>query len=107
MNNIFKNYDWENWLSGLFAAVIGGGANAVVGAVGLNLSDPSHFNAKNNEFFKVVAVLFATSATVSCFMYLKQSPIPRLVSKTTTTLTVEKTLGNAKEPEATPEQGAK
>lgn len=103
MGNPFKDYDWENWLAGMWAAVVGGGAQAVVGAVGLNLTDPSHFNGTNKDFYKVVGVLFGTAATVNFFMFLKQSPLPgRLVSKTTTTLTVEKTVGT-KEPLGTGE----
>jgi Fe2+ transport system protein B len=96
--SIISNYDWPNWLRGLLAAGIGGGANAVVSAVGLNMTDPNHFNAQSPTFFKLVGTLFASSALVSFFMYLKQSPLPQVISKTVTTTIVEKTQTPTVEP---------
>ena len=87
---LLEDYDWANWLRGLWAAAIGGGSNAVVGAFSLNMSDPSHFNAQSPTFFFFFCTLFASSALVSFFMYLKQSPLPQVISKTTVTTTVEK-----------------
>jgi hypothetical protein len=93
MKKFLKEMDWGNWLAGLWAAVIGGGANAVAGGVAINMVDPHHFNAQNSDFYRLVIGLFAANATVSFFMYLKQNPVPQhLVSKTTATLTVEKTI---------------
>lgn len=91
MKSIFANLDIGNWLYGLFAAVVGGGATAVVAAISINQSDPHYLNT--------VGRIFLTSAAFSAFMYLKQKPLPEhIVSKTTTTLTVEKV-------EAKPDQG--
>lgn len=96
---MLSNYDWENWLKGLWAAAIGGGSNAVVSAFSLNLTDPTHFNTQNPAFFKIVGTLFASSALLSFFMFLKQSPLPQVISRTTTTTTtVEKTLSPKEEP---------
>jgi hypothetical protein len=89
--SIFENYDWQNWLRGLWAAVIGGGANAVVNAVGLNMADPNHFNAQSSDFLKVIGTMFGSSAALAFFMYLKQSPLPQVISKTVTTTIVEQT----------------
>lgn len=87
---LLEDYDWGNWLRGLWAAAIGGGANAVVSAFSLNMADPNHFNAQSPAFFQLVGTLFASSALVSFFMFLKQSPLPQVISKTTVTTTVEK-----------------
>ena len=89
--NEHAHFNWGEWLYGLFAAVIGGGANAVVGGVTLNLVDPSHFNAGNADLYKAVSTLFAANATMSFFLYLKQAPLPKLIERTVETHTVEKT----------------
>ena len=92
IKSLFANLDLGNWLYGLLAAVIAGGANAVVGGVAINMVDPAHFNAQHADFYKLVTALFLANATMSFFLYLKQNPIPaHLISKTTTTLTIEKT----------------
>lgn len=89
------HFDWGNWLYGLFTAVITGGANAVVGGVSLNLVDPSHFNAQNQDFYKIVATLFLANATMSFFLFLKQTPLPSLIEKTVETHTTERTINPA------------
>lgn len=89
MKGPFDNLDLGNWLYGLVAAVVGGGANAVVAGVAINIADPSHFNASTGPFYKIVGTVFAANATMSFFLYLKQTPLPKLVSKTV--VTVEKT----------------
>ena len=83
---LLDNLDWGNWLRGLWAAVVGGGANAVVAGMGLNFVDPNHFNAHPSDFYKMVGALFALNGTLSFFMYLKQNPLPTSVSKTTVTV---------------------
>lgn len=100
------HFDWGNWLYGLFTAVITGGANAVVGGVSLNLVDPSHFNAQNHDFYKIVGTLFLANATMSFFLFLKQRPLPGLIEKTVETHTVEKTINPAPS-EVAPEEQAK
>lgn len=89
----FSELDFGDWLYGLFAAVVSGGANAVVGGVALNLVDPRHFNTLNPDFYKLVVTLFLANGTMAFFLYLKQNPVPKIVHKevTTTTTTVEKT----------------
>lgn len=93
MKDFLKTMDWQNWLTGLWAAVMGGGANAVVAGIGINVADPTHFNAQNAAFYRTVGSVFAVGAIISFFMYLKQKPVPdHIVSKTVATLTVEKTV---------------
>jgi hypothetical protein len=94
---LFSDMDWGNWLKGLWAAVIGGGSNAVVSAVGLNMTDPNHFNSQTPDFYRVVGTLFCASAIVSFFMYLKQSPLPQVITKTTTRVSSEKIISPTKE----------
>ena len=71
MNKTFKKFvDWRNWVRGLAAAVIGGGANAVT----LMVVDPLKFNFADGlvSLWKVTLV----SALLNAAFYLKQSPIP-------------------------------
>ena len=74
----YEKLDVLDWLYGLAAAVIGGGANAVVGGITINMIDPKHFNAGNFDFYKLVAAMFMANAVISLFMYLKQKPLPAM-----------------------------
>ena len=94
--NLFEGLDWSNWIKGVWASVVGGGSNAVVAGLGLNLIDPNHFNAHTGDFYKMVGALFAFNGTVSFFMYLKQNPMPVTVQKTTVTVETTKTPDTAK-----------
>jgi hypothetical protein len=80
MANPFKHLDLGNWLYGLIAAVVGGGANAVVGSVAMNMVDPQHFAAGSADFYKLIGTLFGANALISFFMYLKQAPLPKTVN---------------------------
>jgi hypothetical protein len=71
--------NWENWLKGLMAAVIGGAANAVTTVI----VAPETFNFQGG-LGKLGAVSGA-SALVSAAMYLKQSPIPKACDDAGTT----------------------
>ncbi len=61
---------FEIWLKGLFAALIGGGANAVTVAI----VDPEHFNV--HDGLASLAKLVAIGAFISVAGYLKTSPLP-------------------------------
>lgn len=63
--------DWQNWLKGLVAAIIGGVSNSVL----LVIADPLTFNF--NEGLSRVLTVAGTTAIISAAMYLKQSPLPK------------------------------
>jgi hypothetical protein len=63
--------DWRNWVKGIIAAGIGGGANAIT----LVLVDPLSFNLQ--EGFKKLLMVAGVSALTAIGLYLKQSPIPQ------------------------------
>lgn len=83
--NLFSNLDWGNWIEGMLAAFIGGGATSVVGGVTASLMDPEKFNFSTGKFYGLVATMFAVNGTLGFFAYLKQNPIPKV--KTTVTAT--------------------
>lgn len=88
MKTFLSDYAWQEWLYGLIAAVVGGGSQAVVGAVGLNIKDPEHFNMKTGGLVGICWTLFASGALVSFFLYLKQSPTPKVKREESTRTTL-------------------
>lgn len=94
IKNPLANLDFGNWIYGLCAAVIGGGATAVVAAISISPSDPNYINT--------IIRIFASSAIVSAFMYLKQNPVPKHITETT--LTVQTTTATVTQTESKPEE---
>jgi hypothetical protein len=85
----FGRLDFGDWLYGLFAAIIGGGATVVASAFGLVMIDPSHFNLQSPQFYKAIGTMFLASGIVNGFMFLRTKPLPDKVK--TTVFTSEKT----------------
>lgn len=108
-NPLTSNLDWSNWLYGLGAGFIGGGATAVTSGVTLNMVDSKDFNIYSSKFYVMVGSIFLVNGLMNMFMYLKQNPLPAhtTVTKmeqtttapdTTTKTVVEKTeITNTKE----------
>jgi hypothetical protein len=71
-------FEWGSWLNGLIAALIGGGAQGVVTALGLNYKDPQHWNMQTTALRAQVAYSFGVGATISFFMYLAKNTIPKV-----------------------------
>lgn len=70
--------NWKNWIYGLLAAIIGGGASAVVAAFSASMIAPGQFNLTDHigNFFKLAGTTFAINGFMSAMFYLKQSPLP-------------------------------
>lgn len=66
------------WFHGLFAALIGGGASAVVSGVTVSAIAPQSFNLSSHllQTAELTLTLFVTNGLLSMFAYLKQSPLP-------------------------------
>lgn len=82
--------DWKGWAHGLFAAMIGGGASSLSGALAL----PGTFNLTHDGMINM-AKLGALPALINAFAYLKQSPLP--AKSTTVTETKAVTLEETKQ----------
>lgn len=78
----FENLDWGNWIYGLTAAIIGGGSTAVVTGVAVVVTDPQH--ASLRHLAETTAVVFLFSAVKDAFLFLKQNPLPKIITTTTT-----------------------
>lgn len=87
----FGKLDWSDWIRGIFAAFIGGGATAVSGAFALVLNDPKDFNIQTGMFWTTVTTMFVISGFINLMMFLRSKPVPEYkVVTTTTTETTQK-----------------
>jgi zinc transporter ZupT len=64
---------WKKWLYGLGAAVIGGSATAIGGAVGASFAGQ---DVMTLAFWKIVAGCAVFGGLTNAVAYLKQSPLP-------------------------------
>jgi hypothetical protein len=71
--------DWEHWLYGLGAALIGGGAGSITSVFGASYLAPGQFGlggVQGWNSLKLMVLSFAINGAISAFAYLKQSPLP-------------------------------
>jgi hypothetical protein len=80
----------RQWIHGLGAAVIGGGASAVTAGVTVSAIRPDTFNFAGQVWptLELMLALFVVNGAVSAFAYLKQSPLPAETLEVTKTETV-------------------
>jgi hypothetical protein len=71
--------DWKPWLYGLAAAGIGGAASGITGGGIVYVIDPRQFNIWTAAFWQLVAALLVLNGGFSMWLYLKQSPLPKIV----------------------------
>lgn len=95
MAHLLDNLDWENWLYGLFAGGIGGGATAITGGIAAGAID-SHFSLFSASSFKLMGLMFAMSFIKDAALYLSQSPLPKVKTVVTTTKVTDNTLPGEK-----------
>lgn len=88
--------NWDNWLLGVGSAFIGGGSSAIVG--GLTSMAAFHVDVTTwdgaKKIISVMFINFILAGATSMFFYLKQSPLPTVVTETktvTATVTTETT----------------
>jgi hypothetical protein len=84
VSSFLDNLDWGNWLYGLFAGGIGGGATAITGGIAAGAID-SHFSMGTSNSFKLMGLMFVLSFIKDVALYLSQSPLPKVKTVTTTT----------------------
>lgn len=86
MTNKLLNLDWSDWLYGLLHATIGGMASSGLGWMGMAGAHGAGVDVPILNW-KALGILLVSGAVPSFFLYLKQSPLPTLVSEKTTTVT--------------------
>ena len=87
----FGDLDWSDWLRGLIAAFVGGGASAFTGGLVVAGQDSTHFAMGSPNSFKLMAYIFLASGASSAMAFLRQKPVPDLKTITTTVITTGKT----------------
>lgn len=81
--SLLSHLDWESWLYGLFAGMIGGGSTAVTGALAASAIDSRDFGFGTARSMKLMGAMFLMSAGKDMFLYLKQNPLPKVITVTT------------------------
>jgi hypothetical protein len=76
------------WLHGLSAAFIGGAATSITTI----LVDPEKFNLTSLSGLQHLAIMVVVAGIVSAAGYLKQSPVPPVISEVQQTTTVKTTV---------------
>lgn len=89
MAHLLHNLDWENWVYGIVAGFIGGGAGAVVSGVVVSLQNPQDYSLAHPKFYILVGSVFAANGLVTAAAFLKQNPLPKIITVTTTETTVK------------------
>lgn len=77
---------WETWVYGLFAAIIGGGAGAIGTGFAQVLTDPQHADIRH--LLALMGTAFVITGLLSAAAYLAKSPLPPIVTTTTAEQTV-------------------
>ena len=78
--------DFTDWVRGVFAAFISGGASAVTSGVVVSSKDPSHYAPGSLDFFELVASVFFMNGLIGMMFFLREKPLPDIVTTTETEL---------------------
>lgn len=75
------------WFYGLLAETIKGGAGAVVAGVTVAAIDPSgDFKLLTARSFILIGAVFGVHAVLAMMQYLAKSPLPEIITTTTSTI---------------------
>jgi hypothetical protein len=85
--------DWGNWLYGLFAGFIGGGAGAVVTGVTASMLVPDKLAVGSTKSFELIGVVFLVHGCISMAMFLQQNPLPKQIKVVDESASVTSTEG--------------
>lgn len=81
MTNPLAQYDWSNWLYGLWKSAIGGGAQAAYSAITLIVVDPTDFNLQTSKFWAVVGAMFLYGAVKDMLKFLEKQSAPEIIAQ--------------------------
>lgn len=92
----FGEIDWGDWLRGLIAAFVSGGASAVTSGFVVSLNDPKDYAIGTHKFYNLVWAVFFMAGGMSAFAFLRTKPLPE-------TKKVEKTVEMTQAPGLAPQ----
>lgn len=72
----FGRIDWSDWLRGLVAAFISGGATAVTGGIVASQNNPNYYSM--GGFVKLVLPVFVVWGVFGMFFFLRTRSLPEL-----------------------------
>ena len=84
--------NWGSWFYGLITAFVSGGAGAFGAVQGATMLAPQSFNLNGQigNSLKLAVATFVMAGIGPFFAYLKNHPLPDVVSSTTVTVTQTK-----------------
>jgi uncharacterized membrane protein HdeD (DUF308 family) len=70
--------DFSEWLRGLVAAFISGGASAVTGGFTVSALDPRDYNLQEGmpRLLLLMGAMFLVNGILSMMLFLRQKPVP-------------------------------
>jgi hypothetical protein len=74
--NGFGRLDFSDWLYGLGAAFIGGGAGAVSAGLGVSMLDPKDWNLGTGKLYALVGSVFVINGLLNMMAFLREKPLP-------------------------------
>jgi hypothetical protein len=72
--NGFGRLDFGDWLYGLGAAFIGGGAGAVSAGLGVSMLDPKDWNLGTGKLYALVGSVFVINGLLNMMAFLREKP---------------------------------
>ena len=78
VKGFWASLNWADWAYGLIYGMIGGASNSVYSAFGAMIVDPKDFAFGSGKSLHLIWLVFAFSALMSAFLYLKQKPLPEM-----------------------------
>lgn len=78
------NLDWSDWIKGIVAAFISGGAGAVTSGVVVSVGDPQQYNMGTQKFYMLVGSVFLMSGVLNMMAFLRTKSLPDVKQRETT-----------------------
>lgn len=74
----FGDLDFEDWLRGLIAAFVQGGASVVTGGITVASMDAKDYYMGSHKLYALVGAMFTVNGILGAAMFLRQKPVPEL-----------------------------
>ena len=72
----FGYLDFRDWLRGLIASFISGGASAITSGFTVSAMDPNDYNLYNTKLYMLMGTMFLVNGILGAAMFLRNKPIP-------------------------------
>lgn len=82
-DSVIGRMDWGNWIYGLAAAFIGGGASSISTGFAVSIVDPKDFVLFGPKSLHVMWITFCFNGVLIGCAFLKQNPLPAIRTVTT------------------------